>query len=467
MTAPAPSEVTAAILAAVTRTRFEDLPAATVRHAKQRITDIVGCVIGGADTAGSPELRSLLVARGGRPGATVLPGGERLPTAPAAFANAIAARGNDFGVLIPYIGTTPVWSHISESTVPAALAVAESTGASGRELITALVLGDDLAARLTAGATYVPGAGWDSPGLVNKFGVAAIAGRLLGLDEIRLRDAFGIVLHQLGGTFQAIDAGAHTFKLAQGLAARDGIEAAELAAHGWTASPDPFFGPNGYIDMYCDGVDLEVVADGLGAVFHGDATFKPYPSCRFTHSAIDCALEVAARLREAGADAGQIGRIHLDVAPMHVDSPLDQPFAPGRNPQGHAIFSLRYAAASALLRGRAALAEYTEEAVGDPAVAALADRVSITGGRSMATPEAATLTVGLRDGTSLTASRDTATGNPLSSPLSAARIEAKFRANWCFSGMLEPARADDALELLGRLDEVDDLAELTAILVRP
>lgn len=457
-------EVTAALVATVTRTHFDDLPAATVAHARLRVLDIVGCMMGGARTAGTPELRGLLVARGGRPEATVLPSGERLPVASVAFANAIAARGNDFGVLIPYVGTTPVFSHISESTVPAALAMAEAVGASGRDLITALVVGDDLAARLTVGGKYLPGAGWDNPGLVNKFAVAAIAGRLLGLDEIRVRDAFGIVLNQLGGTFQAIDAGAHTFKLAQGLAARDGIEAAQLAAAGWTGSEDPLFGRNGYVDMYCSGVDLDVVLEDLGAVFHGDATFKPYPACRFTHSTIDCALDLARQLGSRGATADEVDRISLDVAPMHLGGPLDQPFAPGRHPQGHAIFSLRYAAASALLRGTAGLADYTETAVDDPAVATLAHRVSITGGRSSATPEAASLTVVLRDGTALTAERETGTGHPLTSPLGRDQIEEKFRANWAFSGALESERAEPALDALRNLERLDTVAELVGLL---
>lgn len=455
---------TEALLAAVTNTRFGDLPAATVAHAELRVLDIVGCMVGGAGAAGTPELRGLLVARGGQAEATILPSGERLPVASVAFANAIAARGNDFGVLIPYAGTTPVYSHISESTVPAALAMAEAVGASGRDLITALVVGDDLAARLTLGGKYLPGSGWDNPGLVNKFAVAAIAGRLLGLDEVGVRDAFGIVLHQLGGTFQAIDAGAHTFKLAQGLAARDGIEAAQLAAAGWTGSEDPLFGPHGYVDMYCSGVDLDLVLEGLGTVFYGDATFKPYPACRFTHSTIDCALDLAAQLASRNATVDEVDRVSLDVAPMHVGGSLDQPFAPGRHPQGHAIFSLRYAGASALLRGTAGLADYTQAAVRDPAVATLAHRVSITGGRSPETPEAARLTVVLHDGTTLTAERETATGHPIMSPLERGQIEDKFRANSAFSGVVGSERTEQALDMVRSLDRLDSVAELVELL---
>lgn len=125
--------------------------------------------------------------------------------------------------------------------------------------------------------------------------------------------------------------------------------------------------------MYCAGVDLDVMTHELGAVFHGDMTFKPYHRCRFTHSTIDCALEVAELLPESAA---AIKRITLDVAPMHINSPLDQPFFPGRNPQGQAIFSLRYAAASALIRSEAGLDAYTDEAVRDPAVQALAEAVA-------------------------------------------------------------------------------------------
>ena len=451
--------VTDALIRNVLDTRFDQLPSGVVRRAKLRLLDILGCAVAGSRAAGSAELRALIVARGGRPDATIVPTGERVPAPAAAFVNAISARGYDFGVLIPYIGNSPVWSHISESTVPAALAAAEAAAASGRELLTSLIVGDDLAARLTAASRYQPGAGWDNPGLANKFAVTAIAGRLAGLDSQTLRDALGIVLNQLGGTFQAIDAGAHAFRLAQGLAARDGIEAVELASLGWTGSEDPFFGRNGYVDMYCDGFDLDVVAEDLGSAYHGDATFKPYPGCRFTHSAIDCALELARRLPD---DADAIRAITLDVAAMHVDSPLDRPFSPGRHPLGRALFSLRYAAASALLRGEAGLATYTDEAIADHAVAALADRITITGGRPSATPEAARLVVELADGAVLSASREAATGNPITFPLDGAAIEAKFRANCEHSGAIEAGEADRVIDLVSRLEEQTDLADLIA-----
>lgn len=146
--------------------------------------------------------------------------------------SAIFARGNDFGVLIPYIGSQPVWSHIWSRPCPLRSPPLKPPAHPVNRR--SLGVGDDLTARLTAADRYTPGTGWANPGLANKFAVTAIAGRLLGLDPSSLRDAFGIVLNQLGGTFQAIDAGAHAFKLAQGLAARDGIEAAELAAQGWT-----------------------------------------------------------------------------------------------------------------------------------------------------------------------------------------------------------------------------------------
>ncbi len=451
-------EITDALIGSVVETRPDDLGEATIRQAKRRIIDIVGCMIGGSAASGSQELRDLVLSRGGREQSSIVLARQRVPTAAAAFVNAVQARGNDFGVLIPYIGDRPVWSHISESTVPAALAVAEATKVSGAELIAALVVGDDLTTRLAAGSNYVPGAGWDSPGIVNKFGVAAIAGRLTGLGRRSVQDAFGIVLNQLGGTFQAIDDGAHTFKLAQGLAARDGVEAAELAAHGWTGSDDPLFGRNGYADMYCQGVDLEVIGRDLGTVFHGDMTFKPYPACRFTHSTIDCALQLRPQLPE---DHESIASITVDVAPMHIGSPLAQDFAPGRYPQGHAIFSLRYAAASVLVRGGAGLDAYVDSAINSPEVAAMAARASVVGGRSPATPEAATVTVVLKDGRVLTASTDTATGNPLVSPMDDAGIEAKFRENCAHAGLADTELGEALLAQLWRLEDLPGIAGIT------
>lgn len=323
----------------VLETRFADFPDPVIANAKDRLIDICGCIIGGANAPGCAELRSLIREWGGKKQASILVHGGKAPAANAAFINSIMARSFDYGVMTPYIGDKPVWGHIAETNVPIAITVSEWANASGKDLLTAMILGDDLTTRIAAASTQAISRGWDTPGTVDKFGATAIAGRLLGLSQEQLIDAFGIVLNQLAGSFQPIHDAAHSFKLAQGLAARDGVFAAELARKGWTGCVDPLLGRYGYFALYCQKCDPDYLTRDLGKKFYGDATFKPYPACGFTHSTIDCALKL---VRERKIAVPDILSVTVDVAPMHFDSPLNQPFEIGDFPQGTATFSLRY-----------------------------------------------------------------------------------------------------------------------------
>ena len=446
----------------VVKTNFEVFDSRTVEQAKNRLIDIVGCIIGGANAGGCRELRDLVREWGGKKDATILVHGGKAPAGNVAMINSIMARSFDYGVLTPYIGDKAVWAHIAETNVPTAITVAEWKHADGKELITAMLLGDDIATRLSAASTRLISAGWDTPGTVTKFGATAIACKLLELDERKIINAFGIVLNQLAGSFQAINDGAHCFKLAQGLAARDGIIAAELAGKGWTGGKDPLLGKYGYFALYCQEYDPEILTTDLGKKFYGDCTFKPYPSCRFIHSAIDCALELVHKYDIIAED---IDNITINVAPMHFDSPLNQPFDIGEFPQGNANFSLRYHVANILVRKNIELEHLTEELIRDPEVGDLARKVNVTGTMPPNMIEAAEVRVQMKDGREFYAYEDVAKGHPLEKPLSKEEIEKKFRFNVAFSKTVSKENAEKVLDMLNNLEEIDDITKVVKLLV--
>jgi 2-methylcitrate dehydratase PrpD len=446
----------------VVQTSFQAFDSKTVEQARNRIIDIIGCAIGGANGGGCSELRDLVTAWGGKKEATILVHGGKVPAGNAAWLNSIMARSFDFGVITPYIGEKPVWAHIAETNVPTAFTVAEWKHAGGKELITAMILGDDLTTRISAASTRAISQGWDTPGTVDKFGAAAIAAKLMGLDEHRIIQAFGIVLNQLAGSFQPIQDGAHSFKLAQGLAARDGIIAAELAARGWTGGKDPLLGRYGYFALYCKEHDPAVLTRKLGQEFYGDCTFKPYPSCRFIHSTIDCAFKLVQSYDIVPED---IESITIDVAPMHFDSPLNQPFELGEFPQGNAIFSLRYHVANVLVRKSVKPEHLTEEKIRDPQVGALARKVNVTGNTPADMIEAADVTVRMKDGRSFHAYEEEARGNPIKKPLGKDEIVAKFRDNVAFSKTVSREHAEELLNMLNHLEEVADITKIIRLLV--
>ena len=161
---------------------FDDIDKKYIQHAKNRVIDIVGCIIGGAKSAGCDMVRTLARSWGAgeRHGSTIGFGKEySVPAHNAAMVNGIMARSFDFGVIIPCVEGKLYEAHLSETTVPTALALSEAWHRSGKEMISALILGDDIASRLIAASNYAAGLNWDSTGTVNRFGATAIAGRLL------------------------------------------------------------------------------------------------------------------------------------------------------------------------------------------------------------------------------------------------------------------------------------------------
>jgi 2-methylcitrate dehydratase PrpD len=176
--------------------------------------------------------------------------------------------------------------HAGVSVIPAALAVAEATGASGRALLDAVVFGYDVHVRVALAATQAPGhSGWHYTSTCGVFGASAAAGRLLGLDEHRMANALGIAQAQAAGTLQSEHDGSWTKRLQPGLAAAGGILAAQLASRGFRGPQEALEGRFDFYRVYLQAVDTAPVLDSPGKRFEvARCSLKPYPTCRFTHA---------------------------------------------------------------------------------------------------------------------------------------------------------------------------------------
>jgi len=456
--------ITRALADNVLSTRFDDLSAATVANAKDRILDIVGCAIGGARAPGNAGLIELVKQWGGKPEATVLGHGLKAPAHTVAMANSILCRSFDWGVLTLIIDGRRFPTHTSETTVMTALALGESRGVSGRELISALVVGDDLAARIwTASDRPQPGQGpgrgpgFEPWGTITTLAAAAIAGRLLGLDGPQLRNAFGIALNMIAGAGSGLWDGATMFKLSQGTSARSGVNAAELARAGWTGLEDPLFGAHGsYYSSFAGCEHPERIIEGLGKVYHAEIVFKPYPGGRPTHAPIDAALALA---RKHEFDADDIEEAVLRTSPPATAAHYAKPYKVGDYPTGDALFSYRYSVASALVRKHARNEDYDEEHIRDPKVQALIARTRLEG---LDRPEGVELEVRLKDGRLLREYVPVALGEP-SNPLSREGLAAKFMTQVEYSQTVSTSDAEKLLKLLARLEEVDDAGRLVEL----
>jgi 2-methylcitrate dehydratase PrpD len=449
----------------IVRTDFASLGDAAVERAKLRVLDACGCALAGAKAPGCRETRDLVAEWGGAPESTVLAYGGRAPAHNVAMLNSLMTRSHDYEPVEAESDDRTGPAHISGTTVPTALAMAEKQATGGERLLTALVIGDDIAARLGVNSGFDFTLGWDNTGTINVFGATAIACKLLQLNQQQVFNALGIALNRLSGTMAGVFDKTLAFKLPIAFAAREGIVAAELAQHGFPGVDEPFLGPRGYFSMYCRDHDAERVTEDLGKKFYSDCVIKPYSSCRLTHPFIDCALAIA---EEDDLDAEQIEVVTIHSTERAADSFCGQPFSHPDLAQPDGAFSIRYCVAAALLWRRVAPLQFTEESLRDQRVGRLIARMKLVGDIS---PERARdgeveMEVMLRDGRMLTARVAGGGGGMSGTRLGVDETKAKFLANVAFARMVTGKDAERAISVIERLEDASDVRDLTRLLVK-
>ena len=446
-------------------TGYGSLDAVSVERAKLRILDVCGCALAGADAPGCRAMRDLVTGWGGTPESTILAHGGRAPAHNVAMLNSLMARSYDYEpVEAEFDGRTGP-AHISGATVPTALAMAEKQAAGGEQLLTALVIGDDIASRLGVNSGFDFSLGWDNTGTINVFGSTAIACKLLELDERQVASALGIALSRLSGTMAGVFDKTLAFKLPIAFAAGEGIVAAELAERGYPGVDDPFLGPRGYFAMYCRDHDAGRVTEDLGKRFYADCVIKPYSSCRMTHAFIDCALAV---VRENDVDVDAIDVVIVHATARAADSFCGQPFSSRDPRQPDGAFSIRYCVAAALLWREVTPAQFTEECLRDRRLGDLIGRMSLVDDVSseQAREGQAVVEVVMKDGRVLSAESRGGEGGLGATSLDSEGAKAKFLANASFGGMVAEDSAARAMAAIERLEDLEDVRDLTRLLVK-
>ncbi len=444
----------------ILETRFENIPKDIVERAKDEVIDTIGCAIGGANAFGSPMIVDLVREWAGRGESTILAYGIKGPSHNVALANAIMARSFDFGAVDCYVEGEVQPAHMGETLVPTAVAIAEQKALSGKELLTALIVGEDLVSRILAAATTGKRLGGYEA--VNTFGATAVAGKLLGLDNQQLLDAFGIAYFQMVITNQGLVERSSCFKLNNGLTAQNGIFSAKLASKGFVGLKDPFLGRNGYFALCCPDYNAEILTRDLGKKFWTQITFKPWPQLRFTHAPTECALEI---VRKNHIEASNIDEVTVIINSKELP-PYHEPFTIGRVPQVDATFSYEYTVANALVRGYPGPEHFTEESIRDPRVAEIIRKVKMT---AQDWPNesflASTVRVKMKNGDEFTEHVNVPLGNDLENPLTKEAKREKFRINVSFTRKVNTKNAEKALGMLEKLEEVEDIRKIVSLLV--
>ena len=382
-------------------------------EAHRTLLNWLGCAIGAArHEAVEAALRAVLTLEPA-PQAQLLGRSERVDIASAALVNGIASHTFDFDDT--HLATI---IHPAGPVASALLALAEHTGASGRALIDALVLGIDVSCR-TGNAVYPDhyDRGWHITGSTGMLGAAAGCARLLGLDEHRTLMALGIAASQPVGLREQF--GTMTKPLHPGAAARAGLMAALMARHGYTASARALEAPRGLLQVVSTKCDWSELTEGLGTRFEiALNTYKPYACGIVVHPII----EGCARLREQGVAPGQVERSELRGHSLVLELCGKKEPADGLA----AKFSVYHGAAAGLIFGRAGEAEFADAVVVRDDVAALRRRVvaSVDG---RIDEDAAEVSAVLHDGRRVQVVVEHAVGSR-ERPMDDGMLDAKFHA---------------------------------------
>jgi 2-methylcitrate dehydratase PrpD len=385
--------LTAQLARFLSRSSWEGIPHAVRSEGKRAILNIAGCIVAGRDDPAVSLLRQTLNDD--------------------AVVDAAAATAHDYDdtQLRTVIHATP-------PVAGALFSLARRQAVSGERFLHAFILGMETTCRL--GNAVTPGhyeRGWHITSTCGVFGAAAAAGKVLGLDEKQFLHAFGVAATQAAGLVEMLGSMARV--LNAGFAARNGLNAARLAASGFEGPPKPLEGLRGFFNVFGGAGDAGAL--GTERWEMTEVAYKPYPCGVVLHALIDASLQDGETLRQAK-------EIVVALHPLAIER-TDRP-----EPRNsiEARLSAQHAVAVCALRGRAGLAEFSDAAALDPALAAFRRRVRIVRDESL--DKMAAVVHGRRA--------------EKARPMDDARIEAKLRS-------LAGPRADDWLRFVRSLETAE------------
>ena len=461
------SSVTRALADVLAGTRYGDLPSAVIEHARRSVTDWLGSALGGSIEKPARIAQQVAARLGASDEATVFSAG-RASAAAAAFANGVASHILELDDI--HRGSTV---HAAAPIIPAALAVAEREHADGRAFLAAVTLGYEAAFRIGEAVNPSHYYFFHPTGTVATFGAAAAAGSLLRLSADEMVHALGSAGTQAAALWEFNADGAMSKHLHPGKAAMNGILAADLARAGFTGATRILEGERGFFKAMTRGpegsaphYDASRVIDGLGTQWKiGENGYKLYSCCGHTHTAVDCALDVRARLRWSKDE------VLREVSGITIET-----YGPGyeivkeMNPRTpyQAKFSLGYCVAAAILEGALGLEQFADgrfgpDGVRDRAIAELLRRIRVVVADDLTAKYPAAwpvrLTLSLNGAAPERAESEYPRGNA-ENPVSTAELEQKFTT--LVGSRFGTQTAAAMLNALHSIEQSPDMADLFA-----
>jgi 2-methylcitrate dehydratase PrpD len=437
-------DVTRTLALYLVSARYEDLPEAARKEAARSLLNWVGVAVGGSRHEAVEIALAAVAPFAGAPQAGLLGRKERLDVMNAALLNGISSHVFDFDDTDL---TTAV--HPSAPVVPTLLALAEYRKFSGRDFVNAMVLGIEAECRIARAVTPAhQDIGWHATGTAGVFGAAVAAGKVLGLDEVRMCHAIGLAATQPVGLREMF--GSMTKSFHPGRAAQNGILAALLAEKGYTSSLQGIEAKRGWANVLSTVQHFELITDGLGAHYEiYRNSYKPFACGLVVHPVIDGCIQLR---DENKLTADMIDRIDLSVNPIVLE--LTSKRTPKTGLEGK--FSVYYAAAVGIVAGRAGEHQFSDAAVRDPVVVALRDRVVTTVDPSLQQDQAR-VKIRLKDGRVLERFVAHAVGS-VQNPMSDKQLDAKFSD--LVADALPGDRGHQLMALCRNPDQLNDAGDI-------
>lgn len=439
-----PKDVTLTLARYIVAARFDDLPQSVRKEVPRSLLNWVGVAVGGSHHEAVEIALAAIKPFAGPPQATVLGRKDRLDVSSAAFLNGISSHVFDFDDTDL---TTAV--HPSAPVAPVLLGLAEYRKVSGRDFVTAMVLGIEAECRIARAVSPAhQDIGWHATGSVGGFGAAVAAGKILGLDETRMCHAIGLAATQPVGLREMF--GSMTKSFHPGRAAQNGLLAALLAEKGYTSSLQGLEAKRGWTNVLSTERHLEIITEGLGSHYEiARNSYKPFACGLVVHPVIDGCIQLR---DENKLTAAMIERIDLGIHPIVIE--LTSKRKPQTGLEGK--FSVYYAAAIGIVAGRAGEAQFSDKAVRDPVTVALRDRVETTVDPSIRQDQAR-VKITLKDGRVLERFVEHAVGS-VENPMTDKQLEAKFAD--LAAGLLPKDRTRKLMDLCWGVERVANAGDI-------
>lgn len=372
---------------------WEQVPEDVKELAAIRVLDLISVAVGASKDPLIVKVGEMLEKREGSGVCSVWGWEKKFSPASAAMLNAMLAHSLELDDVHSASKT-----HGSASLIPAAWSCAQYLGNTGRDFLLAVICGYEAISRI--GMAFKTAEhrkrGWHATATCGTFGCAAACGKLLNLDTEQLISAFGMAGTQSCGVWAFLGDRSTCKVLHTGRAAVAGMDAAFLAQAGMTGPEHILEAEDGgLLKAMSDGGDIAKVSEGLGKVYEiRNIDMKPYPCCRSTHCAIDCALELRNKILEKISNGtkiegektikdqmeiilGEVKEVRIETylvgyqqcaateGCIHPQNPMD------------AKFSTPYTTAVALLYGQVGMQEFKSDVVADIQVQQLIEKIHV------------------------------------------------------------------------------------------